>query len=696
MADNTNNVFVHPSGQPLHIFVETSEFASRPKLIRDLRRGGAIIAHYPTDAQIILVDLETEAGKQFVDDWSTEPGKVVLRWQWARLSNEAGRALLANDNWGGMRQPAAHNGHGAIVDIEHPLPTPPPDMAGHSQPPANPPITATAVQVIYQGQNIPSTSTAPGPSQPTSSQLPLGTPVSHQTLPQANGILVSAQNPALTPDLVNFVRLLMQNPSLLAQRPLDGQHAPNITIVDPSSGDLAASDGPQASYPGLAASDYMIPSSSAAVVRTPRHSVRTSPDKPSSIPLKRRSSMGGLSMASPSASSRSKGKARAYSPEPPLKRHRSVDSPVDGEDEDNDSVTSGPPRYADEVFTQENGESVIFWVQLETKRRGDLLQMIKKNKGKIVANIVDADLVVLAQNSSYFDHWLKRAVQSKKVAVQSRYIHECIKQSALLDTADFTFGEVSKPRRGRPPSSRTHSSPTKQKSRPTKAKASPSVGSSKRPERPSSSRSARVIESPPPPQQPEQAMNGKWLYTTEELEYIQNYIPILMARDPDISNFAIADKLYQKMPHHSAMSWRSRLTRELSSGVRMQYMERARDIVKAQRKGSNQAGKEVEEKLESPRSIDEPGSSSAVSAEQPADVPEDQHVDADDARDFDFIAQFLANGGADNRSDDEVWELLAKEGPTRTAEEWQKFWVERGAEIHAEVQYRMNAAESAT
>ena len=36
-------------------------------------------------------------------------------------------------------------------------------------------------------------------------------------------------------------------------------------------------------------------------------------------------------------------------------------------------------------------------------------------------------------------------------------------------------------------------------------------------------------------------------------------------------------------------------------------------------------------------------------------------ADSDDARDFDSITSFLANGGADNRTDEEVWEMLAKE-----------------------------------
>ena len=39
-----------------------------------------------------------------------------------------------------------------------------------------------------------------------------------------------------------------------------------------------------------------------------------------------------------------------------------------------------------------------------------------------------------------------------------------------------------------------------------------------------------------------------------------------------------------------------------------------------------------------------------------------------------------------------VLKMLAQ-APTRTAEEWQQFWVERGEQINTEVQRRMTAAD---
>lgn len=81
-----------------------------------MQSRGAVIAHYPTDAQVIIVDPESDAGKQFVEDWCSEPGKVVLHHDWVTRSIEEGRALLGHDEWGGMRLSTGLNGHVATMN----------------------------------------------------------------------------------------------------------------------------------------------------------------------------------------------------------------------------------------------------------------------------------------------------------------------------------------------------------------------------------------------------------------------------------------------------------------------------------------------------------------------------------------------------------------------------------------------------
>ena len=51
---------------------------------------------------------------------------------------------------------------------------------------------------------------------------------------------------------------------------------------------------------------------------------------------------------------------------------------------------SGSPRQPDEIFIHDNGSPIAFWVQMETKQRGDLVQMIKASS---VANVSRATLM---------------------------------------------------------------------------------------------------------------------------------------------------------------------------------------------------------------------------------------------------------------------------------------------------------------
>lgn len=53
------------------------------------------------EAAIILVDSTTESGKRLIRTWGHDASKVVLEYSWTRTCIDAGRPLLAADNWGG-------------------------------------------------------------------------------------------------------------------------------------------------------------------------------------------------------------------------------------------------------------------------------------------------------------------------------------------------------------------------------------------------------------------------------------------------------------------------------------------------------------------------------------------------------------------------------------------------------------------
>lgn len=309
----------------------------------------------------------------------------------------------------------------------------------------------------------------------------------------------------------------------------------------------------------------------------------------------------------------------------------------------------------------------------------------QKNKGRVVSDIAEADIAVLAQDSAKnYEHWNKITAQNKKVVVQSRYIRQCVNECALLEPDEFGVVLTSKVggshKRGRPLGSTTTSRSRK-----------PVI-----PITPPSPRAFRISVSPPPPKRVENWQIGKFLFTSEEIEYIRRYIPILYTRDPDASINYICEKLHEKvwtsveahpgygthlwhyfvqMAHHSLASWRSWISRQ----PRHKFLLQCKDMASQYRSGN--LAKHHSHETASPhrrrekahgtpqRPATSEHNSPPVSVKKPIpaeamQVEEDQvasQAESDDARDFDVITSFLAEGGADNRSDAEVWVILAQE-----------------------------------
>lgn len=65
-----------------------------------VQKLGATLCHDPRSAKYILVHPQSDTGRQFIRDWGTDAGKVVLNHLWVQKCSAAGRVLGADDNWG--------------------------------------------------------------------------------------------------------------------------------------------------------------------------------------------------------------------------------------------------------------------------------------------------------------------------------------------------------------------------------------------------------------------------------------------------------------------------------------------------------------------------------------------------------------------------------------------------------------------
>ena len=67
-----------------------------------MKNSGAEICHAPADASLFLINSSRASGKRILRDWGTD-ADAVLEYSWIQQSLFAGRALLREDNWGGLQ-----------------------------------------------------------------------------------------------------------------------------------------------------------------------------------------------------------------------------------------------------------------------------------------------------------------------------------------------------------------------------------------------------------------------------------------------------------------------------------------------------------------------------------------------------------------------------------------------------------------
>ncbi|KAI0639493.1 hypothetical protein C8Q77DRAFT_1152470 [Trametes polyzona] len=793
----SGHVFYDSADQPLRVFVEASEVLNRPKVIRILKNNGATISISPEDASIILVDPQTTSGAQFIQEWSAEPGKIVLDVQWVYKSAERGSALLAEDKWGGFAA-----GPGASGTIQDPLPTPretPPDaqasQAAHNmqnQPPYPPP-QGSQIPMGNPPFGFPYQSQMPQQTQnglPTGTAIPMGGIATNPNAP----VVLPAQ---LVAQLVGLVTQQGVNPASLGM-PQMGPMSMNVMPGQPLPQGFPQQGLPFLSQPGMFVQPQFPPSQQPGMY-PPQHMMNppvlhmqgvegagshhyqsptpVSPGGGSSISQARRqSSMSvdtfrgspmddvrptSLKRKSPSldpssaSGSRRTGKARADGDRSTKQRRVSYPSDEAALPHTDSPPPSTQPHRASsdaevKLFEHEDGEPIKFYVQIDIRPRTKIADAIKKNGGRLVPDIADADYVILgSQMTRTFEERLKQAKSYKKIAVRPQWVYKCVEQDDIVDVDDYVFEGIQiEKRRGRRPASgkrfvlygpnapspskekeseflqyhdehmaessdeeapvKKAKSSTKKKPAPkepspkeqteketaekptSKAKAAAGSSKSQAKGKGAASQSTETAASvssskywrasPPPPMRVVEYVTGRNMYTKDDIDYVDEYLPILFFRDPDMTVHAISEKLHQKMPHHTQKSWQS----YISQAARREKYEKIRRQAHIARRKAEASGQVPTEPAEGNTS---PPTKEATPTPTQAAAPPPPMVDR-----FGVLTRFFASGGADNLDDAEVWQTVHRQHPELSAQDWEAYWTAHGQDIVAAVQ-RLNGVE---
>ncbi|KAK0478212.1 hypothetical protein IW261DRAFT_210716 [Armillaria novae-zelandiae] len=673
----------------------------RPKLLRSLRKLGASLCHDPRSAQYILVHPQSDTGRQFIRDWGTDPGKVVLNHLWVQKCSAAGKVLGPDENWGNC---ATHDdglpiGSTEEEDVKSPLPTPretpvdarpstlnsssakraPSKTPVSSQPPAS---HATSPVLSDNHTSTSSIPPIPSDSSPNVPQVhknttPLPGPSAGSAAPSAPFYPQHMMPPDMMQQL--FQQMVMNHmiqSNMMQQAMPDPRHPLYGPIVDSFSnhlGQISQTQPPNNVAHSLHSlnSQYKDrqPDNSLSLSRS--HSVE------SSIPN--------------GFSSRKFSSSNTDQSPPPRSSTISSASP-------SQTPNTASPMSSNIFTDPETGRRLNFFVEVNmgfNTQRAVTTSQIKKHGGKLAHQKEHADYCILSQKCKSFDTDLGEAVYYNVPAVNSSFVTDCVKANRLLDYSDYLFDIPAKLQNKRKGYQKRKQSNGRETAR--RAEGSTSTSPSKRmsPEETDTPTKRRKIKdefqsqlksasttcdsnlrSPSPP--PEHARitftEGKYRYTLQEREYLKSYAEVLLKRDIDISNNAIAERLFAKMPHHSLRSW----NQQIQKGFRLDIEAIRKRVGIAQRLGRNQAPA-AERSPEAPPpaipSFPPPAEMSLIESEPPQrDLFEE---------DLDTVANFFGLDGADEDEDepDVIWAKLTSKVKCQTAASWSDFHCQHHVEI---------------
>ncbi|KAG7450578.1 uncharacterized protein BT62DRAFT_1072633 [Guyanagaster necrorhizus] len=690
----------------------------RPKLLRLLRKLGALLCHDPGSAKYILVHPQSNTGRQFIRDWGTDADKIVLNHQWVQKCSTTRKVLGADDNWGGC---ATHDdglpiGSPDEKDV-NPLPTPretpvdirpspmkssstkrtpskspaqskPESPTSHPSPPRTANDTQTSVSIV------------PPALSDTSSNIPQ---VYQNIMSQPGASVGSAAPnppffppPMMHPDMMQqfFHQMNLINHMMQQSMP-DHRHPLYGALVDSCRNHLGQISQEQFSFP---------PNNSAHSLRSPAyHCEAQQLDCSTSTSLSRSHSLeSSVPIQSSSQKfSSSKESARNQSPIPR--------SPTMPSARPSQLPTAASP--ASNILTDpETGEGLNFFVEVNmgfSTQRSVTTAQIKKHGGKLAHQKELADYCILSQKCKTFNTDLSEAVYYDVPAVNASFVTDCVNAKRLLDHSDYLFDIPPKLQNKR----KGHQKQHKQGGTPVRAEVKAKVERKWIEENLSMSQNKRLnpeeddklpkrrktgcesthsqptlrpiasgqdLRSPSPPPEHTRVLfsEGRYRYTLEEREYVQAYAEVLLKRDINITNIAIADRLFKKMPHHSNKSWREQIQKH--DGFRTDIETLRKRVGIAQRLKRKKAPV-VEQNL----FIEEAPLPAAASPLPSADIqtgPPQRNLFEEDLK---AIVDFFALDGADEDEDepDVIWAKLTSKMTCQTAASWADFHCQHHVEI---------------
>ena len=416
-TQEVSSIFRYPDGTKIPFYVEPGGIQKRPQLVRSLKvcpvflffwlvslalqKNGGDISADPKLADIILVDPSTSQGRSTLRTWGHEDNIVVLHYSWITRCIQEGRAIMGDEGWGGL------------VAEDDGLPIEGQDT--DDVPVYKSVLAFISIRLCLLIQFV--------------IRSPLPTPRD-------------------TPDMHNLPRRPRQP---VASSSNLNQTTTAPAPVTPFNSMPPPMPFPQGTQPGMPGMPAITPEQLQAWIPWLQYaalSTAMQTQVPLNNPMLGTMSPVSNSPIAPPSPVRSS----------PPKRRRTSDFVMDEVVPAAESSThASKRRHSGNVFEDEDGESLLFYVQIQMHNRKDVVTTIKvriivtspllltrfqqKNGGRIVGNTNDADYVVLYTAGHDFKALLKSAIAAGKPAVYSRWVTDCVAKEELLDTAEYEFDQ---------------------------------------------------------------------------------------------------------------------------------------------------------------------------------------------------------------------------------------------------------------